>query len=106
MGDEKMMRDNEFSGLRVCLRRGRVVLCFALLTACAGAPVGWGGKYEVVAENDRSITIRYDNVTESFEDIFRVARSHCEKFGKDAVPSEAVSTDAGGLIRTHYFKCE
>jgi len=83
-----------------------MLIASMLFVGCAGAPVGWGGTYEVISESERSITIRYDNITESFRDIFSVARTHCEKFGKDAIPSEKVSADAGGAIRVHYFKCE
>jgi len=77
-----------------------------IISGCSGAPVGWGGTYEVIRKSENSISIKYDNYTESFEDIYFVALDHCAQYGKEAVPSEKVSDDALGAIRIHYFKCE
>ena len=39
-----------------------LILFLFLFTSCANAPVGWGGKYEVVQSNSKSITIKYDTI--------------------------------------------
>jgi hypothetical protein len=79
----------------------RLILCL-LLAGCAGAPVGYGGKYEVVSANDASITIAYDNLVGGYEAMLPEAEAHCAKLKKYAVPTENVK-QAG--IRYQTFEC-
>ena len=76
------------------------------LSSCSSNPVGWGGRYEVLNATDQSITIEYDRVMSSYEEITKVAQSHCQKTGKSAVPAdEEESSREKGLIQTHSFRC-
>lgn len=77
-------------------------LMILLLTGCAGAPVGYGGKYEVVTANDASITIKYDNLVGGYEAMLPEAEAHCKSVGKAAVPTENVKQ---GGIRYQTFEC-
>ena len=78
----------------------------AFVSGCAGAPVGWGGAYEVLLKNEKSITIEYDELVSSYKAIGAIAQIHCEQFGKVAIPAGETTTRTNGMIKTHTFKCE
>jgi len=78
----------------------------ALFSGCAGAPVGWGGSYEVLLKSEKAITIEYDELVSSYKAIGVVAQAHCERYGKVAVPAGETTTRVSGLIKTHTFRCE
>jgi hypothetical protein len=78
----------------------------ALFSGCAGAPVGWGGSYEVVLKSEKAITIEYDELVSSYKEIGVVAQAHCKSYGKVAVPAGETTTRVSGLIKTHTFRCE
>ena len=86
--------------------RTTIAIAILVTTGCAGAPVGWGGTYKVLASNPKSITIEYDGLTSSLEKVARVAESHCSSHGKSAVPDMTSSDRALGVIRAHVFRCE
>jgi|GEM_PF-2568544 len=76
------------------------------LSSCASNPVGWGGRYEVLKASDQSITIEFDKVMSSYEEIMGIAQVHCHKTGKAAVPvGEENPSKEKGLIQTHTFRC-
>jgi hypothetical protein len=84
---------------------GLVISLF--LASCSSNPVGWGGRYQVLQATDQSITIEYDKVMSSYEEILGVAKAHCNKTGKGTVPAdEENSSKPKGLIQTHTFRCE
>lgn len=83
-----------------------IVCLFAFLSGCAGAPVGWGGSFEVLLKNEKAITIEYDELVSSYKEIGAVAQAHCEKYGKVAIPAGETTTRISGLVKTHTFKCE
>jgi hypothetical protein len=78
----------------------------ALLSGCAGAPVGWGGSYEVLLKSEKAITIEYDELVSSYKEVGVVAQAHCKSHGKVAVPAGETTTRVSGLIKTHTFRCE
>ena len=83
------------------------ILVLMLFSSCSSMPVGWGGSYEVLQATDKSITIEYDGLMSSYKEILSVARIHCNKTGKEAVPTGQANTSrASGLITTHTFRCE
>jgi hypothetical protein len=84
-----------------------IMVAIYFLSSCSTNPVGWGGRFNVLNANDKLITIEYDKMTSSFDEIFEVARSHCSKFGKVAIPVDKENlSSAKGLIPTHTFRCE
>ena len=79
------------------------LLIILLLSSCAGAPVGWGGKYEVIQSNSESITIKYDTVLGA-NSIFEPANVHCAKHGKEPVPTSKTIQSLGIALQT--FVCK
>ena len=73
-----------------------------LLNGCAGAPVGWGGKYEVIQSNSESITIKYDTILGK-NAIYEPATNHCKKFDKEPVPTTKTVQMMGIAVQT--FDC-
>ena len=73
-----------------------------LLTSCAGAPVGWGGKHEILLANEATISIRYDTMLASEKSIFSIAEEHCVSYDKHAVATE---TSKSTGITTQTFEC-
>lgn len=78
------------------------LLLIFLVSSCANAPVGWGGKYEVIQSNSKSITIKYDTVLGA-NSIFQPANAHCEKHGKEPVPTSKTIQSLGIALQT--FVC-
>ena len=79
-----------------------IFLLGLFLQGCAGAPIGWGGVYEVIQSNSKSITLKYDTVLGKNK-IFDVATEHCKKFDKEPVPTEKSSQMLGVALQT--FEC-
>lgn len=79
------------------------ILTIFLLSSCANAPVGWGGKYEVIQSNSESITIRYDTVLGP-NSIFEPANAHCAKHNKEPVPTSKSIQSLGIALQT--FVCK
>jgi len=79
-----------------------IVILGLLLSACANAPVGWGGKYEIIQSNSQSITIKYDTMLGA-NAIFEPATEHCKKFDKEPVPTSKTNQMLGIAIQT--FDC-
>lgn len=73
-----------------------------ILYGCASGPVGWGGKYEVIQSNSKSITIKYDRVLGK-DAIYEPATNHCKKFNKDPVPTTKDVQKGGIAFQT--FEC-
>lgn len=83
-----------------------VTVCGSALAGCAGAPVGWGGTHEVLHRDASKITIQYDGLVESLENVAAVARNHCNSYGKQAVVSNVLKDSATfGIIRTYTYDC-
>ncbi len=77
-----------------------------LLCSCAGAPVGWGGTHKVLHKDNDVITIQYDSLVESYEDIMVVASTHCEQFSKRPIVANIQeSSSSMGLVKTYTYKC-
>ena len=76
-----------------------------LVTACAipGAPVGWGGKDEIVMANPKAIVIRYDRMVGGYQTAMQDAEAHCQQYHKDAVPT--MNEQPSGLLFTQTFEC-
>jgi hypothetical protein len=88
-------------------RRLSAVAVLIFLSSCSTNPVGWGGRYQVLQATNQSITIEYDKVMSSYEEILGVAKAHCNKAGRAAVSvEEDNSSKPKGLIQTHTFRCE
>lgn len=86
--------------------RGSVLAISIGLSGCAGAPVGWGGTHSIDYTSPEKIVISYDRTFESYDDIYTIAKQHCEKTGTKANPSK-VQKDIStmGLVKIHTFKC-
>lgn len=82
--------------------RAGALAALLVLTACSGAPVGWGGTHEVVAANPASITIRYDSLMGGYSAMQPTAASHCQQYGKSAVPTTGHSD---GYTNIQVFEC-
>ena len=78
------------------------IILLIILQGCAGAPIGWGGVYEVIQSNSKSITLKYDTILGKNK-IFDVATEHCKKFDKEPVPTEKSSQMVGVALQT--FEC-
>jgi len=84
-----------------------VVAVLIFISSCASNPVGWGGRYQVLSAGDQTITIEYDRVMSSYQEILDVAHTYCKKYGKAAVPvTENDRSKEKGLIPVHTFRCE
>lgn len=79
-----------------------IIVLSLLLAGCAGAPVGWGGKYEIIQSNSESITIKYDTLL-GMNAIYEPATDHCKKFDKEPVPTTKTSQMLGIAVQT--FEC-
>ena len=79
-----------------------LIIFLSLLTSCANAPVGWGGKYEVVQSNSKSITIKYDTILGA-NSIYEPANEHCKKFDKEPVKTTKTKDALGIAVQT--FEC-
>lgn len=77
-----------------------------LLSACVGAPVGWGGSHTIDFQSKEKIIISYDELLEAYEDVLQVASDHCKKYGMHANPTR-VQKDIGtdGYLKTYTFSC-
>lgn len=83
-----------------------LLTCFAALSGCAGMPVGWGGTHKVTHKDASSISIQYDGMTESADDVRLVAEKHCAIFGKNAKVSSIVDDPSTlGIIKTYAYQC-
>ena len=80
-----------------------ILVAGLLLSGCAGAPVGWGGKYEVIQSNSKSIRIKYDTIL-GMNAIYEPATEHCKKFSKEPVPTTKTFQMMG--IATQTFECK
>ena len=72
------------------------------LQGCTGAPVGWGGTYEILQSNSKSITILFDPIVGS-NSIWKPAADHCQKYEKESVPT---SQSKQGLLYVQIFECK
>lgn len=85
-------------------KNGVAILALAV-SGCTGAPVGWGGTYEVAYQSADRVIIEYDPIVESLADIVIVAEKHCDKHGKAAVLDKLERTGLYGAIQTAMFNC-
>lgn len=72
------------------------------LTACAGAPVGWGGTHEITLANERAISIVYDPIVGGYAAANRAATEHCQKYGHSPVPTDR---KPNGVLTEQVFEC-
>lgn len=72
------------------------------LTACAGAPVGWGGTHQVTLANEKAITIVYDPMMGGYAAANQEATTHCNKYGLDPVPA---NKGKAGVLTEQVFEC-
>ena len=72
-----------------------------LLSACAAV---WGMPYKVVFQSSSSITISYDPMLTNWGEVQNVAQTHCDQYGKDAMPGDATKSDWG--LVTKSFNCK
>ena len=79
-----------------------IIVLSLLLSGCAGAPVGGGGKYKVIQSNSESITIKYDTIL-GLNAIYEPATIHCKKFSKEPVPTTKTYQMMGIAVQT--FEC-
>jgi hypothetical protein len=78
-----------------------ILLSSVFLSSCAGAAVGWGGTHKVLHKDNDVITIQYDSLVESYDDIMVVAYAHCEQSSKRPVVSNVQeSSSSMGLVKT------
>ncbi len=80
-----------------------LIMLTLILTGCANAPVGWGGKYEIIQSNSQSVTIKYDTILGA-NAIFKPANEHCAKHGKEPVPTTKSIQSLGIALQT--FECK
>ena len=81
-------------------------LGYLFLISCAGAPVGWGGTHKVLHKDNDVITIQYDSLVQSYDDILAVASTHCNQFSKRPIVANVnESSSSMGLVKTYTFKC-
>lgn len=87
----------------------RIIALFIFVgtfSGCAGMPVGWGGTHKVTHKDATSISIKYDGITESAEDVRLIAEKHCAIFGKNAKVSSVVEDPSTlGIIKTYVYQC-
>ena len=81
---------------------GLIVAIF-ILQGCQGAPVGWGGTYDILQANPKSITIRFDPMVGASNKIWAPATEHCQKHGKDPVPTVEKQQ---GVLKIQTFECK
>jgi len=72
------------------------------LTACAGAPVGWGGSHELVLANEQAVTIAYDPLMGGYNKANHAATEHCAKYSKSPVPTVRGNK---GVLPTQTYEC-
>jgi hypothetical protein len=87
----------------------RIIALFIFVgtfSGCAGMPVGWGGTHKVTHKDASSISIQYDGITESADDVRLIAEKHCAIFGKNAKVSSIVEDPSTlGIIKTYVYQC-
>lgn len=79
-------------------------LIIALLAGCAGGPVGWGGSHKVLHADADIITIQFDRMVESYEDVKAIADEHCGKPSRVANVNQ--SSSSFGMVKTYTFACD
>lgn len=87
----------EAEGLNTCA----LILAVVLLGGCAAV---WGQPYKVEFASSSSITINFDPSLTNIGEVQNVAQTHCDKFGKDAVPQGGETSPWG--LRNVSFRCE
>ncbi len=76
------------------------------LTGCAGGPVGFGGTHDISYKDRDKITITYDSLLESYNDVYDIAKRHCQSFNRGVRISNLIKDPATlGLIKTYTFSC-
>jgi hypothetical protein len=93
--------------MKIKLVTAAVFFIFSL-SGCA-SKVGWGKKYEVVHQNSKSITIKYDSILSDFSDFSPLVNNHCAKYEKEAVPEgrkDSQFNSVFGGVQTVTFRCE
>jgi hypothetical protein len=81
----------------------RVIFICMTIPLC-GCVAAWGQSYHIELETPSSIVIKYDPAVTDIQAIHVVAEDHCQKFNKDAAPSEL--TKSGWAITTATFVCK
>ena len=94
-----------------------ILILFTSGCAILGAPVGWGGTYKVIQENEESVTYVFDaeigGVTgNSIYSVLKrnrgrravmdAATKHCKRYGKSPVPTVDIRK---GVLHTQTFEC-
>ncbi len=77
-------------------------LSIAVLSGCAGGPVGWGGTHEVLGANDKVVTYRYDPLVGGRSSAANAASAHCSGYGKTAIPTMRGNE---GIIQIQTYEC-
>lgn len=82
----------------------RLLLTFLILplSACANAPVGWGGSHEVALANEAAITVVYDPMMGGYNKAMQAATDHCAKYDKSPVPTVSGNR---GVLPTQTYEC-
>ncbi len=78
-------------------------LVVALAAGCAGCSGAGQQTYKVASENPSSIRINFDPYQADVDKILGLARTHCAKYAKVAVPQP--STEAAFGLREVTFLC-
>lgn len=73
-----------------------------VLSACAGAPVGWGGSAETTLANERAISIVYDPLMGGYATANKIATIHCQNHGRNPVPT---TKNQHGVLIEQVFEC-
>tara|TARA_R110002124_G_scaffold149220_1_gene315074 strand:+ start:221794 stop:222048 length:255 start_codon:yes stop_codon:yes gene_type:complete len=72
------------------------------LSACANAPVGWGGSHDIVLANEKAITIAYDPIMGGYSKAMQAATEHCGEYDKSPVPTVSGKR---GPMPTQTYEC-
>ncbi len=76
------------------------------LTGCAGGPIGFGGTHDISYKDRDKITITYDSLLESYDDVYDIAKHHCQSFNRGVRISNLIKDPATlGLIKTYTVSC-
>ena len=70
-----------------------ITIIVLLVGGCAGGPVGYGGSYQIGYADEYRILFEYDSDLISIKRLMSVAKEHCARFGKHAVPNTSGPTN-------------
>ena len=75
------------------------------IIGCAGIPIGYGGSYQILYSDEDMIMFTYDSDLTNVGKMMKVAKEHCAKYDKKAVP-EPPSAPNWNAVSTFTANCK